>query len=65
MVEDTGEQVGDGAVTRPGQGEEAIVAATTIINAYSVVWLPVSGSKWRDVVGVATDRVFVGMRAPS
>ena len=32
------------------RASEAIVAATTMINAYSVVWLPVSGSNGRDAV---------------
>ena len=36
-----------------------------MINAYSVVWLPVSGSNWRDAVCATRDRVLVGMTAPS
>ena len=40
------------------RASEAIVAATTMINAYSVVWLPVSGSNWRDAVCATRDRVL-------
>jgi hypothetical protein len=37
MVENAVEQVGDGTVARPARASEAIVAATTMISAYSVV----------------------------
>jgi hypothetical protein len=47
------------------RASEAIVAETTMINAYSVVWLPVSGSNGRDAVCGARDRLLMGMKAPS
>jgi hypothetical protein len=47
------------------KASEAIVAATTMINAYSVVWLPASGPNRRDdTVRVDNDTVLEGMAVP-
>src|SRR4029453_4479072 len=39
------------------KASEAMVAATTMINAYSVVWLPLSRSTWSGAMPVTRDRV--------
>jgi len=47
------------------RASEAIVAATTMISAYSVVWEPVSAPNGPEAVRVDDDAVLTDMATPS